>query len=364
MMTHKRASNLLAVLAMGICMFTQGARAQAQAADTPAGAATVLATESATVEAVDAIKRAVTLKMSDGATATMHLGKEAVNFDQIQVGDVVHATVLDRMVVYVGKPGEPSVKDGLMIARAPKGAKPGVIIAETTTVNAKIKEVDPKHRTVTLDGIEGNERTFKVAPNVDMSNVKDGDELVVRFTRGMALMVDKPAEAQQAAGKIKPGNAEGAIEALTATATVESVDAVNRLVTLKSTDGQKRTIHLGKEAVNFDQIRVGDTVRATLVEAAAVAITKPGAPPSEDLGMIVARRPKGEKPGVLIVDTDELTATLEAIDAANHKVTLVGTDGKSRTLNVGPKVDLAGLKIGDDVVVKYTEALAIVVEPR
>ncbi len=180
----------------------------------------------------------------------------------------------------------------------------------------------------------------------------------------MALMVDKPAEAQPAAGKIKPGDAEGALEALTATATVESVDEKHRLVTLKAADGEKRTIHLGDECINFDQIRVGDTVRATLVEAVAVAITNPGAPPSEDLGMVVARRPQGEKPGMILAETDKITAKLEAIDAANHTVKLLGVDGKARTLKVGPKVDLSGLKIGDDIVVKYTEALAIVVEPR
>ncbi len=175
MMTHKRTTNLLAVLAMGICMFSQGAQAQAPAKDTPAGAAMLVATESATVEAVDATKRTVTLKMPDGAMATVRLGNQVVNFDQIQVGDQVHATVLDRMVVFVGKPGSPSESDGLMIARAPKGAKPGVIIAETTTVNAKIKEVDLKRRTVTLQGVEGNQATFKVAPDVDISSVKYGD---------------------------------------------------------------------------------------------------------------------------------------------------------------------------------------------
>ncbi|MGH7177365.1 MAG: hypothetical protein ACREJC_08300, partial [Tepidisphaeraceae bacterium] len=319
-------------------------------------------TQTATVEAVDAIKRTVTLKTSDGVMAMIHCGPQVVNFDQIQVGDQVHATVLDRLVVFVGKPGSPSIDDGLMIARAPKGSKPGVLICEITSINDKIVSIDAQNRTVTLKGIEGKPQTFKVAPDVDLSNVKAGDELVVRCTSGLALMVEKPAEPQLAAGKIKPGDAEMAIEAITTTATVESIDATNRLVTLKGSQGGTRTIHLGKECINFDQIKVGDKVKATLAEAMAVAITKAGGPPSADLGMLVARAPAGSKPGVIIADTDQITSKLEAIDAESRTVALIGPDGKTRKMRVGSNVDLSALKIGDDVVVKCTQALAIVVE--
>jgi hypothetical protein len=347
---------------MGVLVTAQIANAQMAAEREPGGSAMIIATGSATVEAIDADKRTVTLKTPEGAMATVRCGPEVVNFDQIQVGDRVHATVLDRLVVGVGKAGAPSVDDGLMIARAPKGAKPGVLICETTTVNARIDSVDAAKRTVTLEGVEGKQREFKVAPDVDLSSVKAGDELVVRCTQGLALMVEKPAEAQPAAGKIKPGDAEMAMEAITATATVESVDPAKRMVTLKGPAGGTRTIHLGKECINFDQIKVGDKVRATLAEEVAVGISKPGAQPSADAGVVVARAAPGSKPGVIIADTTDINARVDGIDAENRTVTLVGPMGKPHKVKVGSNVDLSSLNVGADVCVMCTQALAIVVE--
>jgi hypothetical protein len=352
----------LAMFAIGVIAVAQSTRAQEAALREPGGAATIVSAGTATVEAVDADKRTVTLKTADGATATIRCGPEVVNFNQIQVGDQVHATVLDRLVVFVGKPGSPSVDDGLMIARAPKGEKPAVLICETTSMRAKIDSIDAQNRTVTLKGADGKQHQFKVAPDVDLSGVKVGDELVVRCTQGLALMVIKPMDAQPAAGKIRPGDAEMAVEALTASATVESIDSAKRLVTLKGPAGGTRTIHLGKECINFDQIKVGDKVRATLAEEVAVGISKPGAPPSADAGVVVARAPAGAKPGMIIAETAEITAKIDAIDATKRTITLKPADGKLRTLKVGPKVDLSSLDLGDDVTVQCTKALAIVVE--
>lgn len=361
----KRVALTLATIAMGTLVLHSQVTAQVPAKDAPAGAAMVAATGTATVEAVDATKRLIVLKAPDGAMGTIHCGKDVVNFDQIQVGDQVHATVLDRVVVFVGKPGTPSVKDGLMIARAPKGAKPGVLICQTETINDKIESIDPATRTVTIEGTSGKPQTFKVAPDVDLSNVKAGEDLTMCCTRGLALMVEKPAgEAQPAAGKIKAGDAAAAIEAMTATATVTAVDASKRMVTLKAPSGETRTFHLGKECINFDQIKVGDVVRATLAEEVAVGITKPGMPADADAGALVARAAPGSKPGMIIADTADVAVKIEAIDAANHTLKVVPAGGKPRTIKVGPHVDLSGLQIGDDVTLRLTQALAIVVEAK
>ena len=58
---------------------------------------------------------------------------------------------------------------------------------------------------------------------------------------------------------------------------MESVNRAERTVTLKTAEGKTRTVTLGKEAVNFDQIEPGDQVRATLAEEVAVAVYRAGA---------------------------------------------------------------------------------------
>jgi Cu/Ag efflux protein CusF len=153
-----------------------------------------------------------------------------------------------------------------------------------------------------------------------------------------------------------------ATETTTATATVQAVDPAHRTVTLRRPDGTTSTYQVGEEAVNFDQIRVGDQVKATYVESLAVGIRKTDEPPSAAESQAITRAPKGAMPGGVIVSTTELTARVTGIDAANRTVTVVGPAGNTRTLNVGPDVDLTKVQTGDNVVVRYTEALKIQVE--
>ena len=146
------------------------------------------------------------------------------------------------------------------------------------------------------------------------------------------------------------------------TATVQAVDPDNRTVTLRRPDGTTSTYQVGPEAVNFDQIKVGDQVKATYVESLAVSLRKADEPPSVAESPAMTRVTKGAMPGGVIVNTTELTARVTAIDTTNRMVTLVGPEGNTRTLKVGPDVDLTKVQPGDNVVVRYTETLKIQVE--
>jgi translation elongation factor P/translation initiation factor 5A len=147
----------------------------------------------ATVAAIDAVSRQVTLTMADGAKTTVKAGPEVVNFDQIQVGDQVKATVAEQLVVFVRKNGEPA-NDGeaAAVALAPVGAKPGVVMANTVEVTAKVEAIDLGRRKATLRFPDGRSQTFKVRPDVDMTKAKLGDEVVIRTTEAVAISVEKP----------------------------------------------------------------------------------------------------------------------------------------------------------------------------
>jgi Cu/Ag efflux protein CusF len=355
----------IAILAVVVFGLSQLVTAQeASKLREPGGALTIGATGSATVKAIDADKRVVTLQTADGDTVQIKCAPQVRNFDQIKVGDQVKAAAVARLVVAVGKDATAGDQTGTIIARAPKGAKPGAIIAKTEEVTAKVDAVDPAKQTVTLSGIDDQPQTVQVAPDVDLSGVKQGDDVVVRVTKGIALWVAQPQEGQSAA---EPAKAEAepaafAIEGATATATVDAIDPAKRIVTLKAADGTTRSIHLGKECVNFDQIKVGDQVRSTVAEEVAVSVSKAGTPPSAGTGAVIALAPKGAKPGMLIADTEDVTAKIKSIDAQKGTITLSEADGTSRTIKAGPDVKLSELKEGDDVTARITQAMAIVVQ--
>ena len=61
-----------------------------------------------------------------------------------------------------------------------------------------------------------------------------------------------------------------------------------------------------------------------------------------------------------VVHKREIIATVEAVDAAKGEVTLKGPKGKVVPLKVGPEVrNLAQVKVGDQVRVRYVEALTL-----
>jgi hypothetical protein len=185
--------------------------------------------------------------------------------------------------------------------------------------------------------------------------------LVVVFAQ-FVLAQDTDAKAQTTKKKAqKPGAV--VVETMTTTATVDAIDAAKRAVTLKFTDGKTQTYKMGPEVRNFDQIKVGDQVKATYAESIAVFVRKSNEKPSADEVQTVRVAPKGAKPGILMTDTFEVTAKVEAIDYKKRTVTLKGPEGNTRTVPVDKRVkNFKSVKVGDEVVMRMTDAMAIYVE--
>jgi hypothetical protein len=151
----------------------------------------------------------------------------------------------------------------------------------------------------------------------------------------------------------------GAVATYELTATVAALDKAKRKVTLVDAAGIKKTVKVGPEAINFDQIQVGDQLKITATEELVVYVAGEGETPADGGAQLVALAPKGAKPGALIAETTRVTAKVTAIDAAQHKATLQFEDGTTRTVAVRPDVDLSKRKVGDSVVIRITETLAI-----
>ena len=153
-----------------------------------------------------------------------------------------------------------------------------------------------------------------------------------------------------------------AVQTYQLTATVTAIDKASRKVTLMGRDGIKQTVKVGPEAINFDQIQVGDQLKLTVAEELAVYVAGEGETPTDSDTHLVALAPKGAKPGGIMAATTKVTAKVTAIDTEHHKATLQFEDGTTRTVAVRPDVDLAKRKVGETVVIRKTEALAIAVE--
>jgi len=171
------------------------------------------------------------------------------------------------------------------------------------------------------------------------------------------------SEEKKAAKKAGPKPAGAMVDVIEMTAVIDAVDAAKRTVTFKMPDGTARAFKVGPEVKNFDQIKAGDKVKTTFYESIAVFVAKTGEKPSATEFGTVEVAPKGAKPGAVVVDTLEVTAKVEKIDYKKRTISLKGPEGNVRTFTVDKSVkNFKNIKKGDDVYLRVTEAVAMVVE--
>jgi hypothetical protein len=131
----------------------------------------------ATVQSINASQRAIVLAVSGGAKTTLKAGRQVENFDAIQVGDTVEATVSEELTVYILKNGQFPGAGG-----AP----------QTIKSNARVLMVDPSYRLLTLQYPGGKSETFKVGLDVKLLEMEPGCDVVVRTIEAVALRVEQP----------------------------------------------------------------------------------------------------------------------------------------------------------------------------
>jgi hypothetical protein len=165
-----------------------------------------------------------------------------------------------------------------------------------------------------------------------------------------------PTQAQSGAAE------EGidAVEVVTATATVEKIDLEKRKVTLLLEDGKKKTYKVDSRVQNLAQVKVGDHLKMSFTEEIAIVVGNsnetPGAASSEQVSVA----PNGTKSGIVMVETSTMSAQILAVDAQNHRVTLLDPDGKNKTIKVSKKVtNLDDLKVGETVDMLMTDSTVI-----
>lgn len=146
------------------------------------------------------------------------------------------------------------------------------------------------------------------------------------------------------------------------TATVESVDMENRVVTLKNSAGKQVTIDVDENVKNLSQVEVGDQVKVKFYESLAIQVRKPEGTETASLMQATGKAKEGERPAGVMIDEVTVVTTIEAIDKQNETVTLKGPQGNTRTIKVQKPENLEKVQIGDQVVITFTEALAISVE--
>jgi hypothetical protein len=148
---------------------------------------------SAVVAAIDTANQKVVLVDDAGIRETVKVGPEAINFDQVRRGDRLEVVATEELVVSLAQPGV-STDDGAaaLVDLAPKGAKPGGVVAAVARITGTVTALDPAKRTATLRFEDGSTKTFPVRSDVDLGQRKIGDKVIFQVTEMVAISVEKP----------------------------------------------------------------------------------------------------------------------------------------------------------------------------
>ena len=160
-------------------------------------AQTVKAT--ATIMAIDAATRAITLKGPKGNEVVVTAGPEVKNFAQLKVGDQVNFEYIESLALELkkggGAPVAATVKEGA--ASAKPGERPAGVGGRQVTVVADVVDVNAETQVVTL---KGPQRTveLKVRDPEQFKLIKKGDQVQATYTEAMAIVVSPAASAAPA----------------------------------------------------------------------------------------------------------------------------------------------------------------------
>jgi hypothetical protein len=192
---------ILACLLAALCLpaWSQqkpAAEAEVMAASAPGRAAVArMATVTATVEAVDAANRKVTLKGPRGKVFEMAVDPEVRNLEQVKVGDQVVVRYFQALSLALMKDGKElrgSTTAGDAV-RTPAGARPGAAVSQQVEVTADVIAVNSKTQTVTLRGPK-QVVDLKIPDRKQFKLVKVGDQIHAVYTEALAVAVEPVAK--------------------------------------------------------------------------------------------------------------------------------------------------------------------------
>lgn len=149
-------------------------------------------------------------------------------------------------------------------------------------------------------------------------------------------------------------------QSVEARATVTAIEPSTRMVTLKTQDGQTVDIEAGPAVKNFDQIKVGDTVKATYTESIAFQVV----PKGETAGgasQSASRIPGGAEVGQQVTTSFKVAS----VDPETNILWVTLPNGNTKKIHVQDPQAQARLKTlspGNVVSVTYTESVAVQLE--
>jgi len=184
--------------------------------------------------------------------------------------------------------------------------------------------------------------------------------ITIRFASAVALTV--LCSATFVLGQEPANFSKRRAQEVSVTATVTAIDYTTREVTLKGPLGNVVTFTVDKAVQRLNEIKVGDNVTAEYYVSLAADVRPPTAEEKANPIKVLdetAKAPAGTSPAAGALRVMRVLVTIEGLDRPTKSITVSGPNGNLLTVQVEDVSALSKVRLGDQMVVTYTEALAV-----
>jgi hypothetical protein len=181
----------------------------------------------------------------------------------------------------------------------------------------------------------------------------------------LGLVLALPLSRAFADAPAKPTPAVGEEVLLTLTATIEALNLETREVSLKGPAGNVYTFPVDPRVKRLAEFKVGDAVTLDYYASLAAELRAPTAEETKEPLVVLKDAGKAEAgaaPAAGAYRIIRAVVTIEGLDRPTGTATVKGPRGNYVVIQVRDPAMLPKLRIGDTVVVVYTEALAVRLE--
>ena len=149
----------------------------------------------ATVEAIDAVTRTLTVKNEKGEYVPILVPASMKRFPEIKVGDTIEARYYDNIVIRLKPEGEPAVDTSTGAVTPGQGAKRVGTGAAQRTITAKITAIDRNLPSITFKGENVKwEYSSRVLDKAALEKVNVGDRVDITWTEAVLVSVVPPGK--------------------------------------------------------------------------------------------------------------------------------------------------------------------------
>jgi len=153
---------------------------------------------------------------------------------------------------------------------------------------------------------------------------------------------------------------------LSYTGTITDIDYPNREMTLKGPEGRLETFFVDKKAQRLNEAKVGDKVSADYYLGVNAEVRKPTA--EEEQNPLVVLETAGRAgpdapPAAHSMRRIRAVVTIESLDRRAQTVTVKGPRGKYFTARVADPSRWEKVRIGETILMTFTESTAISLKP-